>query len=268
MSEQKRPEETGRSYTDIFCAFEEVCALYLILCAGAQQLRERYQEAQKGQENAYEGGLPVPVWKIAEHEGLTIRERSLSILDLAASPTSIGMLMGKLDYDCDDPRKATIHLEGGISLSRKNYVIAHELGHHWMKGVFNGPAEPEHCSDTRLSVRYIEMLSDAFSAFLLLPIQALFQKETEYIDTHSQRPVNLEEMLADVARAADVPYYYVLTGYEYIKSVICCVRADPQDKKRFESKLEEYLKGPFGDMRKQVEKVRQEIEEIDPIFFA
>lgn len=266
MIEQKLPEETSHGFTDVFCAYEEVCALYLILCAGAQELRSKYMESPEGRENGYEGGLPVPVWKIAEYMGLTIQERNLSILDVATSPVSIGMLMGKLDYG--DPQKPIIHLENGISSSRKSYVVAHELGHFWMKELYKGAPEPECCSDTRLSVRYIEMLSDAFSAFLLLPIGALFQKEQEFIDLHPQRPVNLEEMLADVARDANVPYYYVLTGYEYIKAIICCVRAEPEDRKHFDAKLKAYLTGYFQNLRKQVDGIREEINRIDSIFFA
>ncbi|WP_295741911.1 ImmA/IrrE family metallo-endopeptidase [uncultured Oscillibacter sp.] len=262
MSDHQHSGGTPASFSNPFSAFEEVSALYLILCAGARELRTRCQE----HEEEYNGALPVPVRKIAELENLKIRERNLSILDVTAnSAASIGMLMGKLDYDLPDG--PTIHLEEGISSSRKNYVIAHELGHHWMKKILGEPLGPEHCSDTRLSVRYIEMLSDAFSAFLLLPIKALFQEEKQYIESHPQRPVNLEEMLAKVAQTADVPYYYVLTGYEYIKAVICCARASAP-KERFEERLENYLNGPFSSLRSQVDEVRREIREIDPIFFA
>jgi len=74
-------------------------------------------------------------------------------------------------------------------------------------------------------------------------------------------------MLAKVAQTADVPYYYGLTGYEYIKAVICCARASAP-KERFEERLENYLNGPFSSLRSQVDEVRREIREIDPIFFA
>ena len=264
MSEHQQSGENFSISSSPFSAFEEVSALYLILCAGARDLRTRYQ-AYDAEHGKYNGALPVPVRKIADLEKIKIRERNLSILDVTASPTSIGMLMGKLDYDLPDG--PTIHLEEGISSSRKNYVIAHELGHHWIKTTLKESFGPEHCSDTRLSVRYIEMLSDAFSAFLLLPIEALFQEEKRYIDSHPQRPVNLEEMLASVAQTADVPYYYVLTGYEYIKAVICCARAVPKNP-YFEARLKAYLDGPFQPLRDQVEQIRKDIQRIDPIFFA
>lgn len=258
MSNHQQSGESLSNFSNPLFAFEEVSALYLILCAGARELRTHYAEHSK-----YNGSLPVPAREIAELEGLKIRERNLSILDV--NPTSIGMLMGKLDYDSNN--EPTIHLEEGISSSRKNYVIAHELGHHWMKKMLSESLGPEYCSDTRLSVHYIEMLSDAFSAFLLLPIEALFQEELRYIDSHPQRPVNLEEMLASVAQTADVPYYYVLTGYEYIKAVICCVRAVPEHE-HFEMRLKSYLDGAFQTLRDQVEQIRKDIQGIDSMFFA
>lgn len=264
MSEYQPSGEFFSRFPGLFSAFEQVSALYLILCAGARELRTRYQ-AYDAEHDKYNGALPVPVRKIADFEGLKIRERNLSILDVMTNPTSIGMLMGKLDYD--SPDGPTIHLEEGISSSRKNYVIAHELGHHWIKTTLKESSGPEHCSDTRLSVRYIEILSDAFSAFLLLPIEALFQEEKRYIDSNPQRPVNLEEMLASIAQAADVPYYYVLTGYEYIKAMICCVRAGSKNR-YFNTQLDLYLEGPFRSLRDQVKQIREEIQGIDSIFFA
>lgn len=264
MSNYDQTMEGLSEFHNPLSVFQDVSALYLILCAGARELRTRYQESDAAR-GAYDGSLPVPVRKIAEMEGLKIRERNLSILDVTTNPTSIGMLMGKLDYDSDD--EPTIHLEEGISSSRKNYVIAHELGHHWMKKTLGESFGPEYCSDTRLSVHYIEMLSDAFSAFLLLPIEALFQEESRYIDSHPQRPVNLEEMLASVAQTADVPYYYVLTGYEYIKAVICCVRAASPGE-RFKTQLSAYLDSPFQSLKNHVEQVQRDIREIDSKFFA
>ena len=59
MIEQKLPEETSHGFTDVFCAYEEVCALYLILCAGAQELRSKYMESPEGRESFNAGRIEI-----------------------------------------------------------------------------------------------------------------------------------------------------------------------------------------------------------------
>lgn len=263
--------ETREEESSALSQFESLWQLYFTLCVGAEDLRAKYYETAGG-----EAKLPVPIRAIAEEKGvldergIKIVERDLSILtsfirmgSKSYADMPIGMPLGKLDYEA--PGGITIHLERGISSFRKNYVIAHELGHYWIgKHILKkNPESSEKCIDALLPTSFTEVLSDIFSIFLLLPIGELFSAEKEYLNINSRRPVNLEEMLSYVSDIARVPYYYVLTGYEYIRIVICYIRN--KDK----ATIEQIFSGNplLNNIKNAAEEVINQIQQIDERFF-
>ena len=91
----------------------------------------------------------------------------------------------------------------------------------------------------------------------------MFSAEKEYLNINSRRPVNLEEMLSYVSDIARVPYYYVLTGYEYIRIVICYIRN--KDK----ATIEQIFSGNplLNNIKNAAEEVINQIQQIDERFF-
>ncbi len=186
---------------DILCnLLNEMAKCYLLIYLKTDHMLENYFK-----DSGQSFNFPIDYVQVASWLGIEVTSDDLNYY----RGENFSKILGKLSEI--EKGKFCITIEETCSYPMAMYAICHELGHYLFKrGDFN-------CISANIPNNKREFIADIIACFLMLPPQLTFKYAKGYTDSNKARPVDLDELFHYISSVSDVPYHFVVTGYQHIK---------------------------------------------------
>ena len=193
--------------------FEVVKACDIVCRATGEILKEYYKTSMPII-------FPIDIRGIVKYYNIHIYETNLN--------SGIGFRIEKINgyYRKTKTGNHEINLENRDSEFTKRYILAHEFGHFIAAELLNqeNSSMNSYCTDPFFPKRWMEIFSDLVATFLMFPpIQLLsyLEKYTERLKYQNNYPIDSSAWLTDLGRKAQIPLYFTISSYQYIKLYMC-----------------------------------------------
>lgn len=174
----------------------------------------------------YEGEpvcFPVDITKIADKLGIFIEDadmRDLSNENIVRPNRKVAQISVQTNIFTEE-KEAVIYTEKYVPASSKRYAITHEIVQYILHK--NNPKlYDSYFVMPMCPTRSVDLLSDLFSIFLLIPIRNFLKEYSEYVEKRTadqDLPISTEEWIKYLSERAGIPEYHVACGYQYLRSV-------------------------------------------------
>mgnify|MGYP005753642121 CR=1 FL=1 len=157
--------------------------------------------------------LPINIERLAESLGIRIVEDDLNLANTRVENQLI----------CEwEPREQMLHIDKTVDLFTRRYAVAYAIGCYCLRK--NNTQELEMDDHVQyglplLSTRKEELLADIYAIFLCVPIKVFFKEFSGYIENirKTERfPVSINEWLGELSSKAQIPYFNIAKGYQYL----------------------------------------------------
>lgn len=160
--------------------------------------------------------LPIKMEDLAEELGITIIEDDLNLANTREENQLI----------CEWEPGETIRVERTVDLFTRRYAIAYAIGCYCLNNSISQNSSDlnnhsQYCLPL-LSTRKEELLADIYAVFLCIPLNLFFKEFTDYISNIRKTgtfPVSINEWLGELSTKAQIPYFNVAKGYQYLSIV-------------------------------------------------
>lgn len=126
---------------------------------------------------------------------------------------------GYLDYYDYQPQKYqwTIFVNKAMGDLTKRYIIAHELGHYFLK--YKGDGENvKFCTNPLFPKNQEEQLCDLMASFLLMPIELVLEIMSEYVDSYiGKETIDMYEWLRHLGFQLSVSDYHTVSCFQNVR---------------------------------------------------
>ena len=208
QEKNKQEEETNRAEEE--GTLKRFDALIKLFTKVSNETSELIQEKL---ESLDETTLPIKIEQLAESLGIRIVEDDLNLANTRVENQLI----------CEwEPREQILHMDKTVDLFTKRYAVAYAIGCYCLRK--NNTQKLEMDDHVQyglplLSTRKEELLADIYAIFLCVPIKVFFKEFSTYIENirKTERfPVSINEWLGELSSKAQIPYFNIAKGYQYL----------------------------------------------------
>lgn len=160
--------------------------------------------------------FPIKVEDLANELGITVVYDDLNLANTREENQLI----------CEWEPGEEIRVERTVDLFTRRYAIAYAIGCYCLNSsITQKEAELDNHSQyclPLLSTRKEELLADIYAVFLSIPLNLFFKEFTDYINNIRKTgtfPVSIDEWLGELSTKAQIPYFNVAKGYQYLSIV-------------------------------------------------
>ncbi len=162
--------------------------------------------------------LPIDVYKIAKYYNIEILEKDLSSIPHIKT----NRVLGRLVKDNED--RFHIEVDKNVDSFTQRYSIAHEIGHYLLIQKERGDVINGVYSMPLLSSCTKEYFIDAYSIFLVLPLEKFFEEFSRFLRIINAQSNNehhfsfsVDDWLTDLSAKIQIPNYNLSFSYDYIR---------------------------------------------------
>ena len=157
--------------------------------------------------------LPIAIEQLAGALGIRIVDDDLNLANTRVENQLI----------CEwEPREQILRIDKTVDLFTRRYAVAYAIGCYCLRK--NNTQQLEMDDHVQyglplLSTRKEELLADIYAIFLCVPMKVFFKEFSGYIDNirKTERfPVSINEWLGELSSKAQIPYFNIAKGYQYL----------------------------------------------------